>query len=247
MEKKLQQNRDATEALRLQQEELDAELALLLERKEDGASSHSRRQERSPGNQSRTFRPDDSQRIVSKRQSRLLKRSRHRSRSQERSRHISRSQERSRHRSHSTEIISKDRFERRRRETSLDQKNKGSRKTPSQRSKTEELARRLAEVEQKLTSSNPVEGTSVNSSSLFFPKIDREQDDPNKKAPHIEGYDGLGDPYEHIQAYDQLMHYYNYSDVAKCQIFYYDSEERSPVMDDIISPEFNFLVERTLR
>lgn len=156
---------------------------------------------------------------MSRHRSRSLERSRHRSHSQERNRPRGLSQERSRHRSYSTEISSEDRFEGRRRETSPDQRNRGSRKTHSQRSKTEELARRLAELEQKLASSNSVEGTSVNSSSPFSPEIDRERADPNKKAPHMESYDGSGDPYEHSQAYDRLMCYYDYSDAAKCQIF----------------------------
>lgn len=67
------------------------------------------------------------------------------------------------------------------------------------------LARRFAELEQRLAGSSLDKGTSVNSLSPFSPKRDRERVDPNEKAPHMESYDRSEDPYEHSQAYDQLM------------------------------------------
>lgn len=67
--KKMKENKDAMEAMRLQQKELDAQMAALLGA-EEVSSSHNRRREASPGNRSRTHHSDSSRRETSRCRSR---------------------------------------------------------------------------------------------------------------------------------------------------------------------------------
>lgn len=75
-----------------------------------------------------------------------------------------------------------------------------------------ELRRQLAEVQQ-------VKDTPGKKVSPFSSDILKEKADTTKKLSHMESYDGSGDPYDHSQAFDQLMDYYDFIDAAKCHTF----------------------------
>lgn len=77
--------------------------------------------------------------------------------------------------------------------------------------KLDPLAQKVAELEQKLAAVTQVKE--------LHPEIDRVRADTSTMMPSMESYNGIGDPYDHTHVYDRLMHYYDHSDVTKCQIF----------------------------
>lgn len=81
------------------------------------------------------------------------------------------------------------------------------------------LVKELKELRKQLVEVQQVKDTSGKKASLFSSDILKEKADPSKKLPHMESYDGSGDPYDHSQAFDRLMDYYDFTDAAKCQTF----------------------------
>lgn len=75
-----------------------------------------------------------------------------------------------------------------------------------------ELRKQLAEVQQ-------VKDTPGRKASPFSSDILKKKVDPTKKLPYMESYDGSGDPYDHSQAFERLMDYYDFTDAAKCHTF----------------------------
>lgn len=184
----MQENKDTMMTLRLQQEELELQMAHVVGEQE---ASSKRRRHRS---RSRSPRRGEADR--------------------ERSRHRSRSRDgRSRRRSHSAER----RFEHpgrsglRRRDASPEYGRDRHISSP-RKEETDPLARRVAELEKLLLAKNSTGVPSAGLGSPFSPEINQETADPKKKMPPMETYDGMGDPYDHSDGYDRLMTYYGHSD-----------------------------------
>lgn len=191
LQKKMQQNKDAMMALRLQQEELEQQMAKAAGEQE--ATSKRR------GHWSRSRSP--------RRGEVGRERSRHRSRSRDgRSRRTSRSVERA--------PAHQGRSGQRRRDASSEYRRDRHISSP-RKEEIDPLARRIAELEKLLSAKNSMETYSAASGSPFSSEINQETVDPKKKMPPMETYDGMGDPYDHSDGYDRLMTYYGHSDAAK--------------------------------
>lgn len=80
--------------------------------------------------------------------------------------------------------------------------------------KSDPLAQKVAELEQKLAAMTKVNKLSVNPTSPFTPEIDRVRANPTKKMPPIETYDGTSDPNDHTHTYERIMRYYDHFDAA---------------------------------
>lgn len=156
------------------------------------------------------------------------------------SHHSSRISHRSRSRSHTPETIARMHRhvdDRHRGNSSKSGGSEGVRRSPrkdnvfpekevsSQPEGVEFLVKKVKKLRKQLVEVKQVKDHLGRKASPFSPEILKEKADPTMKFPHIESYDGSGDPYDHSQAIDRLMDYYDFTDAAKCQMFVCDHPE----------------------
>ncbi|XP_017237355.1 uncharacterized protein LOC108210538 [Daucus carota subsp. sativus] len=66
-----------------------------------------------------------------------------------------------------------------------------------------------------------VEGevNTLEGSSPFTKKLEREKKQRHLKHPNIDAYSGEGDPEDHLNQFDQLSKFYEYTDLTSCRFF----------------------------